>query len=140
MRPWFHPLYAYTPRSAASRAKQRASLMRRLGIPPGFRRVYGVFVPEELWQPLQYRASFIAKRRGYDSAREFVLSCEASGWVYEYIPPAPPKGGRNEYWADWKLAKALHENGVTIDEIAEYFNMAPKRVASARRRKWTYGR
>lgn len=131
-----HPLYVYTPRSPKVIARQRAALMRRLGIPDGHRRVYGVFVPEEHWQPLQYRATFISKRRGYDSAREFVLSCEAAGWEYEYIPPAPPKGGRNEHWADWKLAKALHEEGVSVQEIADFFTMDLARVERARRKRW----
>lgn len=134
------PRYAYRSRSPASIAKQRASMLRTLGIPEGHRRVYGVFVPEGLWQPLQYRASFISKRRGYGSAREFVLSCRDSGWVYEYIPPAPPKGGRNENWADWKLAKALYEEGVSVQEIADYFEMDQPRVERARRRRWKWHR
>lgn len=114
--------------------------MRRLGIPEGFRQVYGVFVPEPLWQPLQYRATFISKRHGYAAAREFVLSCQASDWIYEYIPPPPPKGGRNENWADWKLARALYQEGASIQEIADFFQMDQSKVEQARRRKWTYSR
>lgn len=67
-----HPYYVYTPRSAESIAKQRASMLRRLGIPDGFRRVYGVHVPEQIAPELRKYAADIARRHGFNAAHDFV--------------------------------------------------------------------
>jgi hypothetical protein len=67
------PDYVYTPRTPESIAKQRASLMRRLGIPDGFRRVYGVHVAEAIAPELRKYAADIARRHGFSAAHHFVL-------------------------------------------------------------------
>lgn len=67
-----HPDYVYTPRTMASRERQRASMLRRLGIPDGYRRVYGHFVPMDRAAGIRERAAKLAKLRGFGFASDFV--------------------------------------------------------------------
>jgi hypothetical protein len=75
-----HPLYVYTPRSAASVAKQRASFMRTLGIPEGHVRIYGEHIPDVHAEPLRYWAAWLAWKLGRTEAESFVREEKAANY------------------------------------------------------------
>lgn len=73
-----HPLYVYTPRSTESCERQRQSMLRVLGIPKGYRRVYGVHVTEDRAVAIREQAAKVAKERGFGAAQSFVFTLLAS--------------------------------------------------------------
>lgn len=87
MRPWIgHPNYVYTPWSEERRAKMRSVHRRRLGIPEGCVRIYGIDVPAEMDKPLRNYASWVKQKKGFNAARFFVRKAVAQGKITKPTP------------------------------------------------------
>lgn len=132
MRPMSHRDYVYTPISDEKRERMRATQRRRLGIPKGHVRIYGVHVPEGAEQPLRYWASWVANKFNFAAATAFVLRASQHGW--RIAKPSPDQGD-NPIKVDWAVVAALKDEGMDNQEIASAFGASlPYFEQEARRR------
>jgi hypothetical protein len=103
VKPMGHADYQYQPRSEKSRAKQSVTVRKRLGIPPGHRRVYGVHVPEAIAEKIRPLATEIAGKQGFEAAKAFVAEAEANDWKYD---PAKVPAKNGNAWTEERRRKA----------------------------------
>lgn len=73
MRPMFHDgvWEPYRPRTPEQREAQRQASLKRLGLQPDQRRVYGVVMSASMAQKMRPWAARIAARYGYAKAQAF---------------------------------------------------------------------
>lgn len=101
MRSMGDPLYVYTPWSEERREKMSKLHKRRLGIPDGHIRLYGIHIPEDEGRRLAKHAQNVARLNGYDAAVEFIKSDKP----------------------DWELVEELIAEQMTLKEVADFFKV-----------------
>jgi hypothetical protein len=117
--------YGYERRSHtdAAREKMSAAHRKRLGIPDGYCRVYGELVSTERAEPLRTYARDIARLRGYDAARDFVIAAAKSNLPIErpfparriaYGPYLPPR----EFSRLRQLRRFVRGFHITVQRVA----------------------
>lgn len=98
MRSMGSPDYVYTPWSDSRRAKMAAIHRRRLGIPDGCSRLYGIHVPTEFANDIRDDAAWIANEIGWDAAQDFI---------------------RKVADIDWSLVEELYQEHTSYRQLAE---------------------
>jgi hypothetical protein len=102
MRSMGHPDYKYTPVSAEKRARMSAAHKRRLGIPEGHSRLYGMHVPVADANAVRSDATWLANKEGWEAAQALI---------------------RRAREVDWDLIGEMLLEGTTLAEIGEFFGM-----------------
>lgn len=89
MRGCLQPGQPYRPVTTEKRKRMRDAQLKRLGIPQGQRRLYGVIVPEGIANKLRPWATELASKHGYQDAQAFVkreiggINMKQSGGVFD---------------------------------------------------------
>src|SRR5690349_16247955 len=81
MIPIGDPRFVYRPLGEVARQRLSAAQRKRLRIPDGFARVYGVHVPLERAATVRAYAAEMARLRGFSAAHDFVLESERRNWL-----------------------------------------------------------
>lgn len=89
MIPMLDPRYVYTPRSDAVRRRQSDASKRRLGIPIGHVRLWGVHVPNDHAETMRAYAGWIRQKEGIEAAVSFLEVARVNEWQAE--KPSPDK-------------------------------------------------
>ena len=109
MRPMIHPLYVYREQSDDHRQKLSDAHRKRLGIPEGHARVYGVHVPFEFVGRVRPYATELARLRGYEAAQAFVKRSEANGWGVPSGRLTPENKGPRPQHVREHMRRMFHE-------------------------------
>lgn len=123
--------YVYTPISDEKRRRMQVAHRRRLGIPDDHCLIYGVHVPEQFEKPYRYWASWIAAKRGFEAATEFVKRAKASNFS-GIAKPSPDRCGPADA-VDYGLVRELLNEGASVDEVAEFLGRSANYMRSVLR-------